>query len=204
MLNNILYTANLITSILVVLGASIGFLVGLRRYTAARRWEVHQYLAKEMDRFFAMPEIQKALSMLDWNSRPILLFPHKSNPDDRFKTVNNDVIYGALDPDPGRAYNEVEGAIRDIFDKLFMELTRHHAHISANAFKFKDYYLYLFYWLEILHSGRPMKNGHSLKNMEFVERLQEFLAHYGYDGVLELIELYAKESKRKRQKLKSE
>jgi hypothetical protein len=175
-----------IVTILGVPAALISFVIGLRRYTAAKRWQVLEYVAKEMDRFYSIPDVRKALSMLDYNSRAVLLFPDSERSSDRYTVVTDAVLFGALDTDPSRTFDAVETAIRDIFDVLFNELLRLHAHIRTGLFRFNDFHPYIAYWLDIMRDGR------SRKDAAFVKRLREFLRFYSYDGVLELINESAK------------
>ncbi len=186
MLDDILSQSQSVIAILGIPAALISFLIGLRRYTAAKRWQVLEYVAKEMDRFYNIPDVRKALSMLDYNSRPVLLFPDAERPSDRYATVTDAILFQALDSDSARSFDTVQTAIRDTFDALFNELSRLHAHLQTGLFQFSDFYPYLAYWLDVMRTGRDRKDA------KFVKRLHEFLRFYSYDGVLDLINRSAK------------
>ena len=48
------------------LGAAVAFLIGLLQYRKAQRWKRSEWLATEMQAFFADPVVKAALYMIDW------------------------------------------------------------------------------------------------------------------------------------------
>ncbi len=157
-------------------------MIGLRRYTEAKRWQQLEYLAKEMDRFFNIRQVQNALSMLDYNSRPVLLFPEAESDPGRHAFVTDDIIMEALDIDSQKSFDHVQLAIRDTFDRFFIELCRLHAHIETGLLRRADLKPYLSYWLILMKTGRDRKS------TEFLKRLHDFLKHFCYDGAIDLID----------------
>jgi hypothetical protein len=76
-----------------------------------------------MKDFSSDPMVRNVMSILDWGSRYIELFPDKPNYDDRFVKVDRQILKSALqyhkfkaaDPSKDR-FTRIEVAIRDNFD----------------------------------------------------------------------------------------
>ena len=55
--------------ILLMLGAVIGFVVGLRRYENAQAWKRHEFVASEIRQFNADHLTRTAMLLIDWGTR---------------------------------------------------------------------------------------------------------------------------------------
>ncbi|MEA2489753.1 MAG: hypothetical protein QOH21_1545, partial [Acidobacteriota bacterium] len=64
-------------------GAAVAFAFGLWQYRNGQKWRRMEWIAKEMDAFFADSGVTKAQQMIDWGTRPIELHPKRGTEAER-------------------------------------------------------------------------------------------------------------------------
>lgn len=160
-------------------GAAVAFLLGLLQYRQAQRWKRAEWVAQEMERFFADRAVHAALKMIDWGKRPVELYPNREKFDERYEIVTDDEIAEALKGHDERgAYLPREMAIRDIFDQFLDRLERIYAFIEAGVLRVDDVEPHLRYWAEniiAVSSSDPTKDR--------IIQLRRFIECYGFIGV---------------------
>jgi hypothetical protein len=151
---------------------------------------VLEFVANEIKEFWAQPAIAKAGLMLDYENLPVELFPEKG-PDERWVSVNEDLIVSSLVVQQTRGFTEVEVAIRNILDQFFAHLERFDQYIETGLVRYSDFHPYLRYWLGILVVANS-----GLKSERLVSAVHEFLVGFEYVGVLRLFDRYKKHASR--------
>jgi hypothetical protein len=173
---------------LVVLGATVAFVVGLIQYRRAQHWKRVEWVAQEMKGLFADPVVQAALQMFEWGSRRIPLYPNRKEDSDRYVLLKNEIVAAALLPHEDRpdGFSDQEAEIRAAFDRLLDGFERFHSYVATGLVELNDLRPYLKYWAVTLCRPRaPRPPEHRLA------RLTVYMKRYGYDGALALLEQIA-------------
>lgn len=162
------------------------FLRGLWVYKIEQRWKKKEFVSKEIKEFSDHKMNRNAMLMLDWDTRPIELYPENSDYDKRFVMVGRRNLERALMPG-GKLKNRFtrdEAIIRDTFDHYLEGLTRFEHFIDTKLVSFEDFKPYLNYWINLIAEGLPERARCVLHN---------YLIKYKYDRVIKLINRFGKE-----------
>lgn len=179
---------DLVVKVLGGLAAVVLFLVGLRRYNKEQRWKRKEFVSKEIKEFNDDKMNRNARLMLDWDTRPIELYPEISDYDKRFVMIGRKELERALMPH-GKLKNRFtkdEAIIRDTFDHYLEGLTRFEHFIETKIVSLEDFKPYLNYWINLIAEDLP-------ERARCV--LHHYLIKYKYDGVISLINRFGKEIK---------
>ncbi len=98
---------------------------GLVEYIKAQRWKRLEFVAGQVKDFRTDPACRNVVVMLDYNERPVELFPSAKDYADRYVVVTDDVLKTALTyhvDRPECSYTPTETAIRDSFDAFLTDL----------------------------------------------------------------------------------
>jgi hypothetical protein len=166
--------------VVALLGVSIAFVVGLLQYRKSQRWKQAEWVAQEMQTFFADPAVNSALRMMDWGRRRVDLFPDRQDPAERFVVVGDDDLARALalHSDRPEGFTEVEAALRDLFDHFLDRLERINSFVEARLVSLRDVRPYLDYWADKVvraRAGDP--------KVDRLVQLRRYIRYYDYSGV---------------------
>src|SRR5262245_18409708 len=178
-------------NVVVLVGATVAFLVGLAQYRRAQHWKRAEWVAQEMKALFGDPVVQAALLMFDWSSRRIPLYPGREVEGERHVLIENKAVANALMPHEDRpeGFTDLEADIRAAFDRLLDGLERFHSYVDTGLCELRDLQPYLKYWAVSLWRPRtPRSEDHRRA------RLAEYMKRYGSEGALSLLERVAAES----------
>lgn len=152
-----LYTLDFLVKLIAGTGGLYLFFIGLRRYLRDQTWRRNEFVAKEIKDFTSDPMVKNVMSILDWGSRYVELFPNKPNYDDRFVKVDRQILKSALqyhkfktsEPIKDR-FTQTEVAIRDNFDCFLFYFERFEHFIEAGLITPEELKPYLRYWIETI------------------------------------------------------
>ena len=174
-----------------VVGAIVVFVIGRDEYRNAQKWKRSEFLAAEVDRFFAQPRVATALLLIDYSK--IRLEPNGRRASQRTETsfiLRDEVITSGL-----RIHTEFENETeeftapemlaREAFDELLTGFERFDHHIRIGLIDPDDAKVYLGYWVEKLANPRSR-----WKPPEFYSALAHFVKAYEYVGVAHLFETF--------------
>lgn len=164
-----------------LVGAATAFVIGLLQYRKAQRWKRVEWIAKEMDAFFADNKVALALKMIDWGSRRIELHPNRTNEAERFVAIRDDDLARALRHHGIQEFSEDEAAIRDVFDHFLDRLERIQSFLEAGLLSHHDVKPYLHYWAVHVIAAKP-----GYTKVARIVQLRRFITTYGYVGVQKL------------------
>jgi hypothetical protein len=170
-------------SVLLLVGGTVGFFVGLAQYKAAQVWRRQEFVAAEIKLFAADLQCRNAMQMIDWGTRRIELFPDHPEYEQRFVYVTRPILHEALRAHDviGRPYTPVEAAVRDCFDAFFNGLDRFWQFVEAGLVSANDFRPYLTYWVRsISEEANPV-----LRDL-----LYRYAIFYGFTGAQRLLEQY--------------
>jgi len=178
-----------------VIAGAITLIVGVREYLIAQRWKRSEFLAAEVDRFFANPGIQTALLLIDY-SRIAL------EPDGRRTTVrtpvtqtfDDDLMTRALAVhtkfvDETEKFNAQEMLARMAFDEILTGFERFQNHIEGGLINASDVKVYLGYWVE-----KFVDPASKWKPVTFYTAVAEFVDAYQYRGAATLFATFGHRS----------
>jgi len=166
-----------IATFLVIAGSAV---VGLGQYIIAERWRRREFIAVKVREFEQDPMVANVFGMLDWNARPVKLFPDQEEYKKRFADVDDTKLARALESeneDTMKNFDDVDAAIRDNFDCFLGYLERFNQSIEARLIKSQELFPYLRYWINLI--GR---NDGSRKRKEamVIDKLWKYIDTYGY------------------------
>ncbi len=166
------------------------FFIGLKRYSRDQTWRRNEFVAKEMKDFTTDVMVRNVMSILDWGSRYVELFPGKSNYDERFVKVDRQILKSALqyhkfkttEPIKDR-YTRTEVAIRDNFDCFLSYFERFDHFIEADLITHDELKPYLQYWVDTI--SEDIEN--DVRNFLF-----HYIDKYNYKGTQKLFDRFNK------------
>src|SRR6185436_17286982 len=139
------------------LGSLLIFSIGLRRYVREQKWKRNEFVANEMKTFNSDPMVRNVMSILDWGSRKVELFPDKPDYNDRFVKVDRKLLKSALQfhefktpGEKGCRFTEDEVAIRDHFDRFLSYFERFEYFIKAKLIRPVELTADLGYWIDTI------------------------------------------------------
>jgi hypothetical protein len=170
---------------LALLGASVAFLIGLIQYRRAQQWKRAEWVAQEMKHLFSAPLVPGVLQMIDWGARNIDLYPLRETPEERVVWITDDVVAGALAPHEQRpkGFTPLEADIRAAFDTWLDAVERFAAYAKAGLVSTSDLRPYLKYWAD-----QVCRTHASDGSEDRLVALKAYMAKYGYEGALKLLE----------------
>lgn len=150
-------TLDLLLKLIASAGALYLFFVGIKRYLRDQTWRRNEFVAKEMKDFTSDIMVRNVMSILDWGSRYVELFPAKANYDERFAKVDRQILKSALqyhefkisDPTKDR-FTRTEVVIRDHFDCFLSYFERFEHFIEADLITPAELKPYLIYWIDTI------------------------------------------------------
>lgn len=167
------------------------FLLGLRQYALAQKWQKAGVVLSLMDSFEEDKRIEAACGMLDWDEREFVLegaaVPFRNEM--LLSALRVPVMDIAAQEEGARtegidSFTKQESAIRDAFDAFFDFFCKLHAFQKAKLLLFEDY-VYFYYWLELLSDVGRYKNDARIQHM-----IDRYIDAYHFDEVRELVEQY--------------
>jgi hypothetical protein len=152
----------------------------LWRWTIEQRWRRVQYAHKLISEFFAKPNTEKAVRMLD-AERYIELFPEHEDQAKRRVFVREIMMIEALKTSAEKdKFPTNEFRVRNIFDEFLTDLSAFQHHIDARLLKLSDIKPYLEYWIKAM-------NGYGkIRSDAFAHQLKKFLIDFDYEAVIRL------------------
>ena len=154
---NFLRTLEFLLKVIAAAGGLYLFFIGLKRYLNDQIWKRNEFVAKEIKEFTSDKMAQNIMSIFDWGSRYVELFPNKPNYDDRFVKVDRQILKSALqfheirDSDSSKKrFTPTEVAIRDNFDCFLFYFERFEHFIEAGLITAKELEPYLRYWIDTI------------------------------------------------------
>jgi len=142
------------TGVGIPIGA-ITLLLGVLEYIRAQAWKRAEFLAEVIKEFESNPMVHNVLLMLDWEDRPIELFPDMEKRESRFSRVDDRILLKSLATHDVRIVEEEESvkvvplteaeradhrlsfspdqaAIRDCMDEFLNRLERFDSHVRSH------------------------------------------------------------------------
>jgi hypothetical protein len=168
--------------LIVALGATWAFIVGLRQYERGQRWQKAQVLLTLIESFDSDPLIKAARQMLDWNSRNIVIDGLVISYLDS-KLASALRVWGRGD-NPFSDFTPEEGKIRDAFDALFDFFEKLNSLVQSRLIPFSDL-TYFFYWLRRLAYASYYKNAPDVSGV-----FEAYVTAYSFTGTQHLTEMY--------------
>jgi hypothetical protein len=167
---------------------------GLYQYWRAQQWKRAEFVAGEMQSFFSLRDVRKAMLMIDWGRRNVNLLDIESTDPKAWPLVTRRLQSDALLPHPLRkkgstveseavdsdlaGFSILEVAIRDAFDAFLDGLERFASHVESGLLAPPDLDPYLGYWIDDI--ARPTKDK---LDGEWTCSLLAYIAYYRYTGV---------------------
>jgi hypothetical protein len=172
--------------------ASAGAPFALWQYYKAQRWKQLEFVAEQVKQFDSDPQVNNAMLMLDWKVRTIDLYPKLNDPESRFVTVDDSMLYKALatrQEDTKTNFTDEEAEIRACFDSFFSYLQRFDQFIEARLVRRMDFWPFLRYWLNFIGDPEEWKRSDG-KEAILMWQLWDFVDYYEYSGVTRLFKRY--------------
>lgn len=174
-----------------VIGGVITLIKGLGEYRRAQQWKRSEFLASEVDRFFANPRVATALLLIDYSR--IQLEPDgrratASTP--QTQTLDDLLMTSALRvhtqfKDEIESFSAPEMLAREAFDEVLTGFERFDHHIEIGLIEVADAKVYLGYWVEKFADPRS-----KWKPPEFYAALATFVEEYEYRGAARLFRAF--------------
>ena len=144
-------------------------------YSQKRRFEKDLFLHQQLERFFAIEEIQVVHRILDWNSMKVTYQGTNYYLDDAI------ILEGIKTHDKKNKFSEREVMIRKIFDRYFDELNHLIILKDCNLIDEKNLRRFLRYWIEILKGSKKNKSD------IVITSIHQYLTFYDYKEVKKFI-----------------
>ena len=168
-------------------GGIVAFYLGRREYRNAQQWKRSEFLASEVDRFFAQPRVATALLLIDYSEIRLEADGRRANT----ATPSSHVLTDAMMTTALRvhtqfkndteSFNPPEMLAREAFDEILTGFERFDHHIKIGLIDVADAKVYLGYWVERLADPRS-----EWKPLEFYVALARFVKVYQYRGAAHL------------------
>jgi len=170
-----------------VVGAAIGFAIGLQQYRKSQVWKRLDFVSAQMKIFFDDRAVRSTMHMLDWRKKKMPLYKFRDEDDDEQATVVYKDVAAALDIDPKTHYDKKLSAIREAFERFLEYLARLEGFLDAGAVEATDLNPGLDYWVKLL-AGRDTHSPEVTE--EVLPSLWKFIDYYGYRDVRRLVSRY--------------
>ncbi|MCB0697984.1 MAG: hypothetical protein KDC07_11500 [Chitinophagaceae bacterium] len=176
------------------IGAIILFVVGYKRYKKGQDWTRMEFLVEKVRHFLSDKNVQNAMAILDWDSRPVELFPGKEKYEDRFCSIDRKQLCRALiyhreilELPEGFVHTEIDIAVADVFDSFFLYLVGFHQYVESKLITHEELRPYIEYWIEELI---PLDNEPTKAHYLTKQAIYIYLHQFGYKRVLDLCKMY--------------
>jgi hypothetical protein len=174
-----------------VVGGVVVFMLGRAEYRMSQQWKRSEFLAAEVDRFFAQPRVATALLLIDYSV--IRLEPDGTRAKQNTATslvLSDPVMTSALRihtefENETEKFNPEEMLAREAFDELLTGFERFDHHIRVGLIEIDEVKVYLGYWVEKL-----VDPGSKWKPTEFYTALAGFVSAYQYVGAARLFKAF--------------
>lgn len=153
----------------------------LYRYVRDQEWKRQQFATSLYKDFAANPYAKAAMTMIDWKSRDIELFPLEDDPKKRAVTVKDELLVRALRT-TNLDFDPVEVALRDVFDQYLQEIALFEHHIDTGLIQTAQIKPYFSYW------AKQMTGRGNVERDEVWSALKGFIDFYDYSPVQTLFE----------------
>lgn len=158
------------------------FLKAIWEYTKAQKWKKLEFVANQMKEFNNDSDVKKAMQMLDYTNRNIVL-------DGENIVITDELLESALFPDlagkNGNGFTLQEAQIRDIFDHFFDKLSTINQYISSGLITVEDVRPYLIYWIEILG-----KDDNERKPNTLITNIWQYWQYFNYADMIMLLKRF--------------
>jgi hypothetical protein len=170
-----------------ILGAIVVFVLGRREYRTAQHWKRSEFLAAEIDAFFAAPRVATALLLIDYS---VIRLDREGRrvPQDSAESLllTDQIMASALRihtefPDETESFDAAEMLAREAFDEILTWFERFQHHIRIGLINSQDTQVYLGYWVEKFADPRS-----GWKPAAFYAAVSRFVDAYQYRGASEL------------------
>ncbi len=164
---------DIVEIIVSVLGTGFGLFTlwrGIEQYRKDQKWKRAEFVVKEIKEFNSDPAVKKAMLMLDWNQRKIVLSEEEEISIEMIDKVLCKALVSKTYKDEEGGFTREESLVRDTFDTFFDYLERFDSFIETGLVTKEEFSPYLSYWLNILgnkNSGR--------KDAEFYKCTKQYL-----------------------------
>jgi len=168
---------------LTLVGGVVTVLLGVREYRRGEDWKRSEFLAKEVDAFFASPKVATALLLIDYSE--INLEPNGRRTTKKTEstlTLTDDIVTRGLAihtdfADGIEQFHGPEMLVREAFDELLTGFERFGHHVKIGLVDADDVSTYLGYWIDKLTNESS-----GWKPAAFYAAFREFVDAYGYQG----------------------
>ncbi len=152
------------------------------QYRRGELWKKSEFIAKLYRDFVDDVDCQRAMWMLDWESRPIN-FGSEESPIVEEYTWG--ILLTALRKPDKKIFNDLEMRIRDTFDSFFSYIEQFERAMQNKLVREKQVYPYFSYWIEMLHGERHLSD-------PVRERVLEYIDEYGFKDVKNFLDRWPK------------
>jgi hypothetical protein len=149
------------TSVGAIIGLAI-FAFGAYQYWRAERWKRTEFLAKLYSEFLSDPWANRAMWMLDGDTRRIYF--EEGDKHKLYKVDWKAVCNGLREYDSTREFTSLDLHIRDSFDAFFTYIVQFELAIKNGLVKKADVRPYLAYWSELLNVEAKEVESEKLRN----------------------------------------
>jgi hypothetical protein len=172
-------------------GGIVAFRLGREEYRNAQQWKRSEFLASEIDRFFAQPRVATALLLIDYSE--IWLEPdgRRANGETPSASFLTDALMtSALRvhtqfKNDTEVFDPPEMLAREAFDEILTGFERFDHHIKTGLINVADAKMYLGYWVEKFADPRS-----GWKPPTFYSALARFVKAYQYRGAAHLFKKF--------------
>jgi hypothetical protein len=174
-----------------VVGAVIVFILGREEYRMTQQWKRSEFLAAEVDRFFAQPRIATALLLIDYSAIWLDADGRRaSQATAQTFLLTDDVMTSALRvhtdfKNQTEKFEPDEMLAREAFDELLTGFERFDHHVQIGLIELEDLKVYLGYWVDKL-----VNPDSDWKSPTFYAAFARFVRKYEYVGAAHLFEAF--------------
>ena len=166
--------------------ATVALVFGIVQYVAAQRWRRAEFVAQKLSEFEGNPDVQNALTMMDWSGRTIWLNVGDTATATPVR-VTHEALARILVHHSERAFSDTEAAVRDCFDHLLDGLERFEHFIEAGLVTPEEFRPYLGYWTNLMRAP-GIAAGNTEASVDWRTSLSRYMEYYEYSGVQRLIQ----------------
>jgi hypothetical protein len=168
---------------LIPLISLLAFIKAIVEYRKNQIWKESEFLSKEVKEFFSDERVKIVLSLLDWNSRKIMILGKE-------QLINDSFIIESLKTHNVKSKFSLEEAyIRDLFDNFFDKLSFFNIHCKNGLLDRKKVFNYFEYYFNILTTSER-------KSAQYIKTINSYLNYYDFNNVIDLLNEYKKERRK--------
>lgn len=179
---------NFLCALVGIIVATVVSFYGFREYITNQNWKKAEFIAREIKAFESDPEVQNAMSMLDWENRHFTI-PKKytdTNKDEVVIITDEMVIKALQRQQDGESYSYVRAFIEESFDAFLSYLQRFELYVESGLINSDDIKPYIYYWVKVLAD----KDDSTISNMYRIQ-LWRYINRYNFRSIKQLCERFA-------------